>query len=202
MKKKKKIACLHAHHSNIAYMQQALASNERELIHFVDPGLMTRLTSDDQFNVEDAQDKVIEQLEWIARTKVDAILITCTNYVALLDESRLKTAIPIIKIDEPFFRYLCDLTEKQILVFTNQATVDGTMKRLNDYADLHGKTLSPIEIHVIEQAFELIMQGDKEQYDLIVSDYLRRLLEAGRNQTISVAQLSMVDAVPWLIRLP
>ncbi|WP_211231475.1 hypothetical protein [Paenibacillus harenae] len=191
---KKKMGCLHAHHSNIAYIQQALASDDRELVHFVEPGLLMRLSSDAEFNVKHAQDKVIEQLEWIARTKVDSILITCTNYIALLKESRLTTSIPILKMDEPYFRYLCGLEERHILLFTNPATVDGTMKRLNEYAAAQGKEHSPFEIHVIENAFGFIMQGEKEIYDRIITDYISELLVNDRKQSISVAQLSMVDA--------
>lgn len=32
----KKIGCLHAHYSNIEYIQKAIASNDLELVHFVD----------------------------------------------------------------------------------------------------------------------------------------------------------------------
>lgn len=39
---KRRVGCLHAHHSNIAYVERAFASYEVELIHFVDPGLMRR----------------------------------------------------------------------------------------------------------------------------------------------------------------
>jgi len=170
------MGCLHAHYSNIAYIQNAIASNELELVHFVDPGLMNRIASDKSFDLIQAQNKVIEQMEWIAQANVDVILITCTNYIALLEEDRLRTPIPIIKIDEPFFDYVCNITEPQILLFTNPATVEGTMKRFNEYASEHEKPLINFEVHVIENAFELIMQGKIELYKNEVSNYIRKLL--------------------------
>lgn len=102
---KKIIGCLYAHYSNIEYIEQEFSTYEVELLHFVDPALVCRVLSDDNFSKEDAQNKVKQQVEWIAGSKVDAILITCTNYIALLQEDHLPTSVPIRKIDEPFFNY-------------------------------------------------------------------------------------------------
>lgn len=190
---KKRIACLHAHYSNIDYIQNALSSDELELVHFVDPGLMSRITSDKSFDEIQAKNKVIEQIEWISQANVEAILITCTNYIALLEESRLHTSIPIIKIDEPFFSSVCNIAEPQVLLFTNPATVEGTMARLKEFASTHDKPIHNIEARVIENTFELIMQGKKEQYVEEVSKYIKGILASEKNKKISVAQLSMVE---------
>ncbi|MBP1906335.1 aspartate/glutamate racemase [Paenibacillus turicensis] len=190
---KKRIACLHAHYSNIQYIENALSSDELELVHFVDPGLMSVISSDKNFDEVQAKNKVIEQIEWMSQANVEAILITCTNYIALLEENRLHTSIPIIKIDEPFFGSICNITAPQVLLFTNPATVEGTMRRLNEFATTHGKPIPDIEIRVVENAFELIMQGKKEQHVEVVSKYIKGILASEENKKISVAQLSMVE---------
>lgn len=189
---KKRIACLHAHYSNIQYIENALSSDELELVHFVDPGLMSRISADKNFDEVQAKNKVIEQIEWMSQANVEAILITCTNYIALLEEDRLHTSIPIIKIDEPFFGSICNITEPQILLFTNPATVEGTMRRLNEFATIHGKPIPDIEIRVVENTFELMMQGKNEQYVEELSKYIKGILASEKNKKISVAQLSMV----------
>jgi len=98
---KKKIGCLHAHYSNIDYIEQAFQSfQDIELKHFVDPGLIHHVAK----GTCGLSLKVKEQVEWIASCDVDAILITCTNYIALLQENQLSLSIPMIKIDEPFFK--------------------------------------------------------------------------------------------------
>lgn len=191
---KKTIGCLHAHYSNIEYVQKSLASDEVELIHFVDPGLMSRIAADPGFDEASARNKVAEQIRWISDAKVDGVLITCTNYIALLEEDRLQLTIPLIKIDEPFFHDVCRNTGPQILLFTNPATVDGTMKRLYVYAQTHNIQLSHVEPRVIEDTFELIMQGHKERYADEVSSYIRNLLLSGNAESVSVAQLSMVES--------
>lgn len=197
-----KLACLHAHYSNISYIEQAFASEEVELVHYVDPGLMGRLSSTNSgFDETKARAKVAEQMEWIAGTQVDAILITCTNYIALLDEEQLKTDIPIIKIDEPFFAVICSSSESQTVLFTNPATVAGTMSRLDAFAEERGISLGPIEVEVVPNTFELIMQGKKEAYMSELTDSIRAFFaEKGVHARLSVAQLSMVDAAELVER--
>ena len=61
--------------------------------------------------------KVKEQIEWMISCDVDAILITCTNYIALLeDETLFDPSIPIIKIDEPYFESICKQQPQFILL--------------------------------------------------------------------------------------
>ena len=188
---KKRLGCLHAHYSNIEYIENALSSYDIELIHFVDPALMYRVTSDGNFKAVDAQNKVREQIEWIAQCNVDAILITCTNYIAILQEEQLSTLVPIIKIDEPYFEFICNIQQPQTILFTNPATVNGTMERLNQYAYNHRKSLD-IEVIVINNTFDLIMQGLKQEYNQEISKFLHKIIK--EDKIITVAQLSMVVA--------
>lgn len=192
MELRKRLGCLHAHYSNIEYIDNSLSPFNIELIHFVDPALMYRVTSDQNFQESDAQNKVKEQIEWIAQCKVDAILITCTNYIAILQEDRLSISVPIIKIDEPFFDYICNIQQPQTILFTNPATVEGTVERLKQYANNHQKSLD-LEVIVINDTFELIMQGLKEEYNQEISKFLNQIIKDDK-KVISVAQLSMVDA--------
>jgi hypothetical protein len=188
---KKRLGCLHAHYSNIDYIENALSSYDIELIHFVDPALMYLVTTDENFKEVEAQNKVKEQIEWIAQCNVDAILITCTNYIAILQEEQLSISVPIIKIDEPYFEYICKIQQPLTILFTNPATVKGTMERLNQYAYNHQKSLD-IEVIVINNTFELIMQGLKQEYNQEISKFLNKIIKG--DKIISVAQLSMVDA--------
>ncbi|MCM3767051.1 hypothetical protein [Neobacillus niacini] len=188
---RKRVACLHAHYSNIDYIESALAPYDIEFIHFVDPGLMYRVTHDERFNTEDAQNKVKEQIEWMAQCNVDGILITCTNYIALLRVDELSIPVPIIKIDEPYFETICNRSDPQIILFSNPATVAGTMERLHQYAELQQKSLN-VEVMVIYNTFELFMKGQKQEYNQQISKFLQKMIK--EDKIISVAQLSMVAA--------
>lgn len=188
---RKKLGCLHAHYSNIEYIEKALSLYDIECLHFVDPALMYRVTSDQNLDNVDAQNKVNEQLEWISTSNVDAILITCTTYIAVLQEENVSVSVPIIKIDEPFFEHISNIKHPQTILFTNPATVNGTIERLNQYTNDHKKTLD-VNVMTINDAFELIMQGLKSEYNHKIINFLATAVKD--NSIISVAQLSMVDA--------
>lgn len=183
---KKKIGCLHAHYSNIDYIESAFSAYDLELSHYVDPGLLYRLKND---QVSEAEKKVKDQIEWIAQSGVDAILITCTNYIALLNRQH-EVTIPIIKIDEPYFEAISNNPQPQTILFTNPDTVSGTMARLQQYAKDHQRTLD-IEVRIIENTFELIMNGKHKEYQNEVYHYIKQL---DSTRKLSVAQLSMVAA--------
>lgn len=153
---------------------------------------MYRVTSNENFLESNAQLKVKEQIEWIAQCNVDAILITCTNYIAILQEDQLSTSVPIIKVDEPFFDYISNIQQPQTILFTNPATVEGTVKRLKHHANNYQKSLD-LEVIVIDSTFELIMQGLKEEYNQEITKSLNQIMK-DEKKVISVAQLSMVDA--------
>ncbi|MEY9971098.1 Lhr-like helicase [Lysinibacillus sp. RC46] len=185
---RKKLGCLHAHHSNIEYIEQAFQNIENvELVHFVDPGLILQVSK----GADRLVFKVKEQLKWMESCDMDAILITCTNYIALLEKEQLELSIPIIKIDEPFFETVCEEKQPQMILFTNPETVEGTMNRLQQYAEQHEKTVDVVA-KVIDNTFELIMQGKKEAYNNAIRQTLHHLAEEQRQ--ILVAQLSMVEA--------
>lgn len=192
----KRIGCLHAHHSNIEYIESALSSFMIEMVHFVDPGLMYQLVTENKLEAVAARKKVGEQLEWIAQCNVDAILISCTNYIAIMQEEIYPISIPIIKIDEPFFENICRIRLPHKILFTNPATVAGTMERLEQYASSRQLSLD-IEVEVIENSFELIVKGQKEKYTHEVYKYLKQVVKDD-NRVVSVAQLSMVEAAKRL----
>jgi hypothetical protein len=190
---KTRLGCLHMHHSNIPYIDGIVAPDRVELLHFVDPGLMRRIGSDPNFSTHQAEQQVRRQLAWMADCGLDAILITCTNYIAMLPDEPLDLAIPVIKIDEPFFTDLLRQPSPHLLLFTNPATVEGTMRRFHDYAHRAGHQ-PQVEIDVMPGTFELVMAGKTEEYAAAVAGQLRELVRSGRYETVSVGQLSMAES--------
>jgi hypothetical protein len=161
----KRIACLHAHHGNIAYLDAALSSFRVDARHFVDPALVRRIADDPGFSERDAQDRVREQLGWMARSGADGIVVTCTAYVAAMPPGPIDgVTVPILPIDEPFFAAVCRAQDPQAILFTNPGTVDGTMRRLHDYAATLGADIAPI-VEVIPDTFDLFMAGKQEEHD-------------------------------------
>jgi hypothetical protein len=193
MSQKPRLGCLHAHHSNIGYIDTIIPHDTLEAVHFVEPGLLRRIGSDAGFSAADAAAQVQRQVDWMTACGLDALLITCTNYIAAMPEGPTPHGIPIIKIDEPFFAYLLQQPPRHLLLFSNPDTVEGTMRRLQDYAASHG-VQPKIEIEIIPNSFALFMTGQTEAYNRAVAERLRELLRLNRFTSLSVGQLSMVDA--------
>jgi hypothetical protein len=181
------------HHSNIAYIDNIVSPERVELVHFVEPGLMRRIGADADFDAQQGEQQVRRQLAWMAECGLDAILITCTNYIAMLPDTPVDLPMPLIKIDEPFFDDLLGQPSPHLLLFTNPATVEGTMRRFRDYASRAGD-VPEIEVEIIAGTFELVMAGKTEEYAAAVADRLRELVASGRYAAIAVGQLSMAEA--------
>lgn len=184
----KRLGCFHAHHSNIAVIDSALTDLEVELIHFVDPGL-DRIKNDPHTTVGVVQSRINATLDWIASVHVDAILITCTFFTAHLDD-QWAYSVPIIKIDEPLFQWISNNHHSHLLLFTNPSTVDGTIKGLENYAKEHQQTID-IQPYLIPNAFELLMDGKKSDYERTIFNAMQELIKNYPNKVISTAQLSM-----------
>ncbi|WJQ79722.1 hypothetical protein [Brevibacillus brevis] len=187
-----RIACLHGHYSNISLLSDAFAVFEVELLHFVDPGLLLQNAGIPVHTTEQAQAKLREQLNWMQSCAVDAIVITCTQYAALVTPEVEATAtVPLFTIDGPFFHELARHPEPQVLLFSNPATVQPTMERLVKLA--HSHNLHPeVQVSLVENAFALLMENKQEAYREAIKDALYQLFQTFPDQPIAVAQLSMV----------
>ena len=193
MSRKPRLGCLHAHHSNIEYIENIIPHDTLEAVHFVEPGLLRRIGSDAGFTMEDAAAQVRKQLDWMTACEVDALLITCTNYIAAMPDEPGQHNIPIIKIDEPFFAYLLQQPPRHLLLFSNPDTVSGTMRRLQEFAASQGAQ-PEIEVEIVPNSFNLFLTGQTEAYNRAVAERLRELVRLNRATSLSVGQLSMVDA--------
>jgi hypothetical protein len=180
------------HHSNIAYIDSIIDPEAVEVVHFVEPGLMRRLGSGAGFPAARAGEQVERQLAWMASCDLDAILITCTNYIAMLPDT-FEPGLPLIKIDEPFFAELLRQPAPHLLLFTNPATVEGTMRRFAEFAQAQGPEVD-LDVDVIEGTFELVIAGRTDEYTALLASRLREVIDQGRFASISVGQLSMANA--------
>ncbi|MDR6721249.1 hypothetical protein [Paenibacillus sp. 2003] len=194
------IGCFHAHYSNIALIEETLAPYEVELVHYVDPGL-DRLKHDADFSEVVIHEKVAQTLQWIAECHADAILVTCTLFATVLEQEATQVPVPVIGIDDPLLQEMRRVPGDYIIAFTNPATVDGTMARVNqalqqedENGQLHVAKTSQTEAVCIPGTFELIMRGDRQGYIEAVREGLQQIAEQYPGKRVVAAQLSMAPA--------
>lgn len=189
----KTVICLHASAANIEVINKAFHNSSFQLQHIVDAQLMKLIQQG--ASSQRLQQKIQSQLDDIVALNPDFILITCTNYIAVLDEVKWISDIPILKIDELLFEQL-QSTQKPIkILFSNEATVAGTMKRLRAYCQQE----LDIEVIVVPEIFELYLAGDTLRHDQLLFNALQEL-DTFEN-TVVVAQLSMAKVAQIYSRL-
>lgn len=194
------IGCFHAHYSNIALIEETLAPYGVELVHYVDPGL-DRLKHDADFSDVVIHEKVAQTLHWIAECHADAILVTCTLFATVLEQEATQVPVPVIGIDDPLLQEMRRISEDYIIVFTNPATIEGTMARVNqalqqeeENGQLYVSQTPQTEAVCIPGTFELIMRGDKRGYHEAVREGLQQIAVQYPGKRVVAAQLSMAPA--------
>ncbi|ELK40942.1 hypothetical protein BAG01nite_22650 [Brevibacillus agri] len=196
----KKIACLHAHPSNIALLSAAFAMYDVELVHFVDADLLLPGDGPAASATEQAYARLRQQLKGMDDGSVDAIVITCTQYASYLTaEAEAACAAPVFTIDGPFIQELSRTTERHLLVFSNPATVEPTMSRIRKQAQT-ARAVPAIELLVVEDAFTLLMENRQEAYLAKLTAALHDLDQTLHGVPLSVAQLSMAPAAERFAR--
>jgi hypothetical protein len=185
-----RIGFLHAHQSAIGEVDASMAAYDMARVHFVEPGILYRITTDPEFARGEARSRVLERVRWISECGVDALVVTCTNYVALMGDESF--GVPVIKIDEPFFASVCGRGRPQAIFFSNPATVAGTMERLHRFAEAAGAPVEA-EARVVPDVYHLLSQGRAEEYGNAIAAALRQAAAQG-GADLSVAQVSMASA--------
>lgn len=124
----------------------------------------------------------------------EAALVTCSTLSPAVD--RLRSKVPIFKIDEAMISQAVALGERIGVIATNPTTLEPTRNLLLAQAARLGRR---VVVHplLVEGAFSALMSGDGETHDGLVLQAIRRLAESV--DVVVLAQASMARA---LERLP
>lgn len=178
-----RMICLHATEANIEIIDREMKEMPFDIKHEVDTHLLSMIRSKQPLELQKAY--VVEQLKKLMLQEPALLFVTCTNYVALIDEINVTTHIPILKIDEILYEQLKGIHNPIKMLFTNKETIRGTMQRFRQFVS------EDIEVEVlhIPDVFDWYLAGDTLRHDQKV---LMTLLELDAYEnTVVVAQLSM-----------
>ncbi|MCD5002469.1 hypothetical protein IV487_08340 [Enterococcus saccharolyticus] len=179
-----KIICLHASSYNIALVDEGMRGINIEVDHVVDQQLLHLIQREES---EQQYTYIHQKLQQLIAKKPDAILITCTNYIALLEQRPLISEVPLLMIDEMLFKQLPKTRQTLTVLFTNKQIVTGTLQRLRKFCPW----VKQIEIMVIDNVFSWYLAGEITKHDARIYE---TLLSLGNGQLMA-AQLSMSRAV-------
>lgn len=170
------IICVHAHESNKQWIDQTLP--DKEIRHII---LDHLIEETENFTVKKY---VLSQLNTLRNKETSCFISTCSYFSAHLPEVY---DLPIIALDTLLFQRICEEAKLQ-LVFTNEATIKGTLARYGHFK----KKDQILSVHLIPNIFEILMAGDLSTYKRLLQEGLKEL-----DDTIpfAVGQLSMEIAV-------
>lgn len=178
-----RMICLHATEANIEIIDREMKEMPFDIKHEVDTHLLSMIRAKQPLELQKAY--VVEKLNKLTLQEPALLFVTCTNYVALLDEINVTTHIPILKIDEVLYEQLKGIHNPIKMLFTNKETIRGTMQRFRQFVSEEVE----VEVLHIPDVFDWYLAGDTLRHDQKV---LMTLLELDAYEnTVVVAQLSM-----------
>ena len=141
---------------------------------------------------EDVRYRFNNYLVNAATLKPDAILCACSSMGNLVDEGRNLVGVPVLRIDEPMAEIAVNKGRNLGVAATLTSTLEPTCSLVTRKAKTQNKEII-LEKLFIQGVGNLINESREEEYDVIVSNKLLKLLES--NDLVILAQASMARAL-------
>lgn len=162
------------------------------LINIVDDSLLADVMAVGEIRSE-VQQRMNHYVQAAALTGADAILSLCSSLGPTIDEARTLVSIPVIKIDDAMTEKAAREASRIGVMATVPTTLGPTVDLVQQKADALHK---PVEIRrsLVSGAFQILMAGDKDKHDAMVSAAAQEL--APSVDLIVFAQASMTRLAP------
>lgn len=168
----KKILCIHAHESNIYYLDKLLrvfrCTIEHRVINLMD-------------NTKKSKEILKKEINSYLSEDIAVCILTCTEHSSMVDEDSIN-GVSILKIEEPIIEKLLYDHNDKVLVFTNPNTVDLTVNKIKNSK----YQFQNYKIDIIPESFDLILKNEKTLYKNLILDYISK-----ESKDIYLMQLSM-----------
>jgi Asp/Glu/hydantoin racemase len=122
----------------------------------------------------------------------DAILSLCSSLGPTIDIARPLVSVPVIKIDDAMTEEAARSANRIGVMATVLTTLGPTVDLIHSKASAM-KRVCQIQPALVEGAFQILMSGDREKHDRMVSEAAREL--ANQVDLIVLAQASMTRLV-------
>jgi Asp/Glu/hydantoin racemase len=167
---------------------------DAQVVHFVDSDVLAQVGRDGGIT-QSSTDRMVHLAEAAEAAGVDAIFNACSSLGPTMDVARQKIHTPIVKIDDAMaLKAATSGTEVGVLA-TVPTTLDPTSNLVLAKAAETGRTVH-IHQRLAQGAFEVLMAGDRDAHDDMVSREAAEL--AKEVELIVLAQASMARLAPRL----
>lgn len=169
---------IHAHNSNISYMEALF--NEDEIVK-------KHLVIKPQMDLDDQRKKLMALIKEELTSEVVGFMITCTVYASLIEASDID-GVPIWKIEDPIIQAIIQDDHQKILFFSNPDTVALTMAKVEAAYQTKDKA-SDYQVLLIPHSFPLIMSGQQLAYEEVIKEAIAPFIQG--KCSVYLMQLSM-----------
>jgi len=139
--------------------------------------------------------RMCKYVEAAEETGADAVLSLCSSLGPTMDVARQLVSIPVIKIDDAMTEEAAKRANRIGVMATVPTTLGPTVDLIRSKARAMNKQ-PQIEPALVDGAFKILMNGDRDLHDRMVSEAARKL--AKEVDLIVLAQASMTRLVPNL----
>jgi Asp/Glu/hydantoin racemase len=158
-----------------------------KVVDFVDGDLLTTVQREGTISANSVR-RMCHLAEAAEDAGVDLIFSACSSLGPAIDVARRLVRVPIVKIDEAMAREAVDRAERIGVLATVPSTLEPTTDLIQALAD-QARIQVSITSRLCEGAFAILMVGERERHDAMVSEGARAL--AAEVDLIVLAQASM-----------
>jgi Asp/Glu/hydantoin racemase len=160
---------------------------EVELVHIVDDGMLREVINSGEISPQITR-RMCFYVMAAEAMEVDAIFNTCSSLGPAFDVAKRLVSTPSVKIDDGMAQKAVEAGEKIAVLATVPTTLPPTIALIKMKAAEINKTAEIKEI-LCKGAFELLMQGEGERHDELVSQAAQGVAKWA--DTVVLAQASM-----------
>ncbi|MDH8678082.1 aspartate/glutamate racemase family protein [Fusibacter bizertensis] len=162
-----------------------------EIFNIADDSLLPDTLKEGKLNEKVAR-RILSYAQAAESNGADCVMVTCTSVNEAAKYARKFVNIPIFNIDEPVAKIAVTTGTKIGILATLPTSPIATLRLLEEEALAQGKKIDAT-IKVVDGAFDILCNGERELHDQMVSDALKEL--AKEVDVVVFAQISMSRVV-------
>lgn len=142
------------------------------------------------------ESRFINYVQIAQHNGADCILCACSSIGELVERAQAQVEVPVVRIDEAMAEAAVSKARRIGVAATLPTTLRPTTRLIQAKAESLGQSEVEVTPLLATEAYQRLMQGDKDGHDAILADALSKLAESV--DLVVLAQASMARAVQSL----
>ncbi len=184
-----KAALFHTSAATLGLFQNltATAMPEVEIVHFVEESMIREVMKNGGPTPE-INARIAGYVQAAEKAGCAIFMTACSSIGASVEQCQFLTRMPVTRIDEAMIEEAIEKGPRIAVLATVETTLKPTLEYVECKARAAGKEIA-VQPTLMAEAFKVLLAGDNETHDRIVSTRLREAL--GTADVVVLAQASM-----------